>query len=386
MIRSNQTAALTGLARFQGVSTSVGMKFARFNEVPQIWPHRLAGERVGYGMWGMSAGPVPTMRSRARRFSVRWTLAAIFSTPPGIMAAGTARGCSASWFAAIAERGSTSRPDPQNLAWPARTDYSLDDCFPPDHIEHFVRTSLKIFALALRLMQFHTWSDHWLRDDRWAKKIEELRAQGLFEAVGISLNRWEPWNGVGAVRSGLIDSVQVMYNIFDQNPEDELFPACAEMDVAVIARCPLDQGSLTGTLTLDSKWPEGDWRNKKFNPGALREIVEHADAVKTLVPAGKTLPEMALRFVLSNPEVATVIPGMRKAKNVEQNLRTAEDGPLHAPLLAELRKVSLEPQGILKLGRTPDRGWVEQRALLPSHRRRRRSPCVSRNPFPLLPI
>ena len=177
-----------------------------------------------------------------------------------------------------------------------------------------------------------------MEDDRWAKKIDELRRQGLFRAVGISLNRWEPWNGVRAVQSGLIDSVQVMYNIFDQNPEDELFPVCAALDVAVIARCPLDQGSLTGTLTLESKWPEGDWRNKHFNPEALKAIVEHADALKPLVPPGMTLPDMALRFILNNPTVSTVIPGMRRVKNVEENLRAAGQGPLPLGLYQELRK------------------------------------------------
>ena len=113
-----------------------------------------------------------------------------------------------------------------------------------------------------------------MQDDRWAKKLDELKRQGLIGAIGISLNRWEPWNGVQTVRSGLIDAVQVIYNIFDQNPEDELFPACREHDVAVIARVPFDEGTLTGTLTKDSTWPEGDWRNAYFVPENLGPSVE----------------------------------------------------------------------------------------------------------------
>ena len=116
---------------------------------------------------------------------------------------------------------------PKNFKWPSRREFTLDDCFPPDHIEEYVHKSLKNAGLeSFDLMQFHTWEDSWVQDDRWAKKMDELRSQGLIRAVGISLNRWEPWNGVQAVRSGLIDAVQVIYNIFDQNPEDELFPAC----------------------------------------------------------------------------------------------------------------------------------------------------------------
>src|SRR5205814_6497510 len=160
---------------------------------------------------------------------------------------------------------------------------------------------------------------------------------GLIKAVGISLNRWEPWNGVRTVRSGLVDSVQVIYNIFDQNPEDELFPACAEMNVAVIARVPFDEGTLTGTLTKDSTWPEGDWRNTYFVPENLIPSVERAEDLKQLLPPDLTLPELALRFILSNPNVSTIIPGMRKLANVEANIAASDAGALTDHLVTELR-------------------------------------------------
>ena len=174
-------------------------------------------------------------------------------------------------------------------------------------------------------------------DDRWAKKIDELKSQGLIKAVGISLNRWEPWNGIEAVRTGLIDSVQVIYNIFDQNPEDELFPVCREMDVAVIARVPFDEGTLTGTLTKDSKWPDGDWRNTYFVADNLIPSVERADRLKEIVPEGMTMPEMALRFILSEPAVSTTIPGMRKTSHVRSNIAASDAGPLPEALIQELR-------------------------------------------------
>src|SRR5438128_9645465 len=228
---------------------------------------------------------------------------------------------------------------PKNREWPSRREFTLDDCFPPDYIEASVHTSLKNAGLeSFDLVQFHTWEDSWLDDDRWAKKMDELRRAGLLHAVGISINRWEPWNGVRTVRSGLIDSVQVIYNIFDQNPEDELFPACREMDVAVIARVPFDEGTLTGNLTKESKWPEGDWRNTYFVPENLIPSVERADKLKELAPEGMTLPEMALRFILSNSDVSTIIPGMRKLSHVEPNIAASDAGPLSKELLSELRK------------------------------------------------
>ena len=227
---------------------------------------------------------------------------------------------------------------PKNRVWPSRREFTLEDCFPPEYIEEYVHKSLENLGVqTIDLIQFHTWEDSWLRDDRWYRKIEELRKQGLIQAVGISNNRWEAWNGVEAVRSGLIDAVQVIYNIFDQNPEDELFPACQEKDVAIIARVPFDEGTLTGRLTLESKWPEGDWRNSYFVPENLEASVAHAEALKPLIPEGVTMPEMALRFILNNPLVSTIIPGMRKERHVRSNLSASDAGPLPQDLYTRLK-------------------------------------------------
>jgi len=235
---------------------------------------------------------------------------------------------------------------PRNKQWPARPEYTLQESFPPDHVEEFVHRSLESSGLeSFDLMQFHTWEDQWLKDDRWFYKLDDLRSQRLINAIGLSLNRWEPWNGVQAVRTGQIDSVQVIYNIFDQNPEDDLFPACEEMNVAVIARVPFDEGTLTGTLTKDSKWPEGDWRNTYFVPENLSASVERADVLKKLLEEWNkehstkmSMPEMALRFILSNPTVSTIIPGMRKLSHVESNIAAGESGALPTDLLEELKK------------------------------------------------
>jgi aryl-alcohol dehydrogenase-like predicted oxidoreductase len=228
---------------------------------------------------------------------------------------------------------------PKNRRWPSRREFSLDESYPPDYIEEYVHKSLKNLGLpAIDLMQFHTWEDAWMNDDRLERSIEKMRSSGKVRAVGISLNRWEPWNGIRAVRAGLVDAVQVIYNIFDQNPEDALFPACREKEVAVIARVPFDEGTLTGTLTVNSTWPKGDWRNTYFVEENLTSSVRHADALKPLVPAGATLPEVALRFILNNRDVATIIPGMRKSRHVEENLAASTRGPLPTALHVTLQK------------------------------------------------
>jgi aryl-alcohol dehydrogenase-like predicted oxidoreductase len=228
---------------------------------------------------------------------------------------------------------------PKNMQWPTLPEYSLDECYPPEHIEEFVHKSLENAGLeSFDLVQLHTWNDDWADADGWSNKLADLKSQGLIGAAGISINRWEPWNGVKAVRSGKIDSVQVIYNIFDQNPEDQLFPACEEMNVAVIARVPFDEGTLTGTMTKDTTFPADDWRSHYFAPENLIPSVERADALKPLVPNASTLAEMALRFILSNPTVSTIIPGMRKIKNVEANIHSSDLGPLPDDLLTQLKE------------------------------------------------
>ena len=310
------------------------MKYRRFGKTD--WQV----SEIGYGMWGMAgwtgSDDEESLASLQRAVDLGCNF---FDT-----AWGYGEGHSEQLLGQIVR----SNPDkklfiatkipPKNFVWPSRREFSLDDCFPPDHIEKYVHSSLKNAGLEkFDLMQFHVWEDQFAEDDRWAKKMDELRAEGLIDAVGISINRWEPWNGVRTVRSGLIDAVQVIYNIFDQNPEDELLPACAEMDVAVIARVPFDEGTLTGSLTLESTWPEDDWRSTYFVPENLKSSVEHSNALRPLVPEGMTMPEMALRFILNEERVSTIIPGMRKLNHVEANLAASETGPLPQELHGKLR-------------------------------------------------
>jgi aryl-alcohol dehydrogenase-like predicted oxidoreductase len=303
---------------------------------------------IGYGMWGMAGWTGSDDKESLDALQRAVDLGCNFFDTAWAYGEGHSEELLGKILRANKSKTNVGGPDkklyaatkipPKNRRWPARPEYSLDDSYPPDYILEYVDKSLKnIGTDTLDLIQFHTWEDVWLDDERLARAIEKLRGSGKVRAVGISQNRWEPANGIRAVRAGLVDAVQIIYNIFDQNPEDQLFPACREKNVAVIARVPFDEGSLTGTLTLDSKWPASDWRSTYFVPENLKASVARADALKPLVPAGSTLPEMALRFILNNPDVSTIIPGMRKIRNVEANLAASDKGPLPAPLHAKLR-------------------------------------------------
>jgi aryl-alcohol dehydrogenase-like predicted oxidoreductase len=296
---------------------------------------------IGYGMWGMAGWTGSEDKESAQSLQLAVDRGCNFFDTAWGYGAGKSEELLGNLVRANKKKKiyTATKIPPKNFQWPSKREFSLDDCFPPEHIEEYVGKSLKNAGLgSFDLMQFHTWEDSWLDDERWINKMMDLKQQKLFHAIGISINRWEPWNGVEAVKSGIIDAVQVIYNIFDQNPKDELFPACRKHDVAVIARVPFDEGSLTGMLTKDTKWPEGDWRNTYFVPENLNSSVDHADRLKPLVPEGMSMAEMALRFILGEKTVSTIIPGMRKAGDVESNLSASDKGPLNPGLMQELEK------------------------------------------------
>ena len=296
---------------------------------------------IGYGMWGMAewagsddaeslAGLQQSVDLGCNFFDTAWAygdghserlLGRLLAANPG-----------KTLYAA-------TKIPPKNRQWPTHRGSTLDEVFPSDYIREYAEKSLaNLNRPHIDLLQFHVWEDAWADDDRWQRAMNDLKREGLIRAVGVSINRWEPWNALRTLRTGLVDAVQVIYNIFDQNPEDELFPLCRELDIGVIARVPFDEGTLTGTLTKDTTWPEGDWRNTYFVPENLIPSVERAEALKPLVPTGSTMPDMALRFILANPDVSTIIPGMRKPSHVKSNIAASAAPPLPRELLATLRQ------------------------------------------------
>lgn len=296
---------------------------------------------IGYGMWGVGGWSGSEDKESLSSIQHSIDLGCNFFDTAYAYGNGHSEKILAKSLQANPEKRlySATKIPPKNSIWPSKRQFKLDDCFPPEYIESYVQKSLKNLAVSkIDLIQFHTWEDSWLEDPRLIKKIEELKKKGLIGSIGISINRWETWNGIKAVNSGVIDAVQVIYNIFDQNPEDELLPACKKMDVGVIARVPFDEGSLTGTLTPDSKWPHGDWRNTYFTKANLLPTLEKVEKLKALVPVGMMLPEMAMKFILANPDVSTIIPGMRKRHHVDQNLACSASQGLSGDLLKELKK------------------------------------------------
>jgi aryl-alcohol dehydrogenase-like predicted oxidoreductase len=300
---------------------------------------------VGYGMWGIGGGPggftgwdygvAPACLDEAVALGCNF-----FDT-----AWAYGRGISEQLLGALLRRQSGGKPyvatkiPPKNREWPPGPDDTLDDVFPADHIREYTYRSLENLGIdRIDLMQLHVWEDRWAEDERWQEAITGLKREGVIDAVGISVNRWEPGNCLAALDTGLIDVIQVIYNIFDQAPEDELLDRAQRDGIGVIARVPFDEGTLTGAVTAGSSWPEGDWRNTYFGPENLGPSVERAERLIADVGDRMPLPELALRFILAHPAVTTVIPGMRTPAHVRANLGVSDGRPLDSALLAGLRR------------------------------------------------
>jgi aryl-alcohol dehydrogenase-like predicted oxidoreductase len=232
-----------------------------------------------------------------------------------------------------------SKIPPKNEKWPASAGDRFEDVFPLDHCLSHAELIREAFGTeAIDLLQFHVWSDAWADSEAFALVVSELRSRGLILAFGLSLNRWEPANGIKAIETGIVDTVQVIYNIFDQSPEDELLGACERHNVGVIARVPFDEGSLTGTLTADTVFPADDWRAGYFGPENLPPTLEHVAALRADLPDGAAMADIALRFILEEPRVQTSICGMRRERHVRENIAASGKAPLADELMAALRR------------------------------------------------
>jgi aryl-alcohol dehydrogenase-like predicted oxidoreductase len=233
-----------------------------------------------------------------------------------------------------------SKVPPKNRLWPARPGTGIEETFPYDYILSCTEESLRNLKRDyLDLQQLHVWNPEWLDRDEWRRAFEDLKKSGKVKNVGVSINDHQPDSALDLIRTGLIDTVQVIYNIFDQSPEARLFPLATELGVGVLARVPLDEGSLTGTITEQTTFEPGDFRGRYFRGDRKREVVEHVDALKhDLIGIDEPLPEIALRYCLSDPAVSTVIPGMRKIKNVEANCSASDAGPLPQEVRAILKR------------------------------------------------
>ncbi len=229
---------------------------------------------------------------------------------------------------------------PKNELWPAQPGIGIEEVFPYDYTVRCTETSLRNLGVdCVDLQQLHVWNPEWIRRDEWRRALEDIKTSGKARFVGISINDHQPDSAIEIVNTGLIDTVQVIHNIFDQTPETNLFPLCIEKDIGVLARVPLDEGSLTGTITEQTTFQPGDFREDYFRGDRKAQVIQRVNALRRdLGGIDGTLPEIALRYCLSQPAASTVIPGMRKVRNVESSCSVSDKGSLNTGVLTVLKR------------------------------------------------
>jgi aryl-alcohol dehydrogenase-like predicted oxidoreductase len=233
---------------------------------------------------------------------------------------------------------------PKNGVWPAPAGIHPNKAFPGGHIRASLEESLRQSGLeAFDVLQFHVWSDDWVGRGDWLETISALKVEGKIRFFGVSINDVQPDNALELIDTGEVDTVQVIYNVFHQQPEERLLPACAQQGVGVIVRVGLDEGGLTGRITANSTFPEGDFRNRYFGGDRPAQVEQHVTALlNDLGITADQLADTALRFILDSPAVSTVIAGMRSVRNVERNAATSDGRRLTPDQLAVLRRHSWE--------------------------------------------
>lgn len=228
---------------------------------------------------------------------------------------------------------------PKNGQWPARAGVSADETFTAEHVIACTERSLSHLGLeTIDVQQFHVWSDEWVGQGSWLEGVQKLKEQGKIRHFGVSINDHQPENAIKLIETGVVDTVQVIYNIFDQSPEDHLLPACEKHNVGVIVRVALDEGGLTGKVTPDTTFDEGDFRNHYFRGDRKQEVFDRVQKIAANLGVSlEEMPEIALRYVLSHPAVSTVIPGMRTVRNVERNMPVGDGRGLSVEQVAKLK-------------------------------------------------
>ncbi|MBU0504695.1 aldo/keto reductase [bacterium] len=298
---------------------------------------------IGHGTWTMGGmwGP-RNDRSAINALVKGIELGITFIDTAAVYGHGHSESLIASAFKEAKQKVSVAtKIPPKNFQWPAQHNIPLEETFPKKHIIELTEFSLKNLRTdCITLQQLHVWSDQWLEQgDELFETISLLKKQGKINYFGISINDHEPNSALEVVSSGLIDSVQVIYNIFDQEPANKLFPLCQKHGVAVIVRVPLDEGSLTGNITRETSFHKKDWRSRYFTKERLEETCQHVDQLrKDTQHLGKPLSHIALQFCLAHPAVSTVIPGMRTIDNVEKNCVVSGDALLKEVDLEKIKK------------------------------------------------
>lgn len=230
----------------------------------------------------------------------------------------------------------------QPIRWPDPdvSDPEMKGRYPGWYLRENVENSLRRLGVErLDLLQLHCWLSDGTRNLEWLEILNALRLEGKVDRIGVSIRDYRPDEGVEIAKLGLVDSVQVIFNLFEQRPANDLFKAGAETRTAMIARVPLDSGALGGTWTRDTyrSWEPGSVQAHLFRGDRFDQTLERVEALKAeCAPYYSSLAEAAMRYALSAPEVSTIIPGIRSRRHVDLNVSYSDGVGFPAELLEKV--------------------------------------------------
>jgi len=225
-------------------------------------------------------------------------------------------------------------------SWPPSPYDKVEESYPEAYLRERLEFSLRNLKTdCLDLVQLHTWTRAWNRAPVALEVLRRFQREGKIRGIGISTPEHDQNSLIDLMRGGWLDSVQVIYNIFEQEPQAEFLPAAAENNVGVIVRVAFDEGSLTGKWDADTRFAADDFRSRYFAGDRLERTVKRVAAVReTIGDAEPDLPTAALKFALKPAAVSTVIPGMRNARQAELNCGVSDQLPMTDELEARLRQ------------------------------------------------
>jgi aryl-alcohol dehydrogenase-like predicted oxidoreductase len=231
-----------------------------------------------------------------------------------------------------------TKTPPTEGTWPPSPYCKTSVRYPEKYLRQNVEERLRNLGTdRIDILQLHTWTRAWNRDPEPFEVLRRLKAEGKVRFVGVSTPEHDQNSVIDLMRGGWVDVVQVIYNIFEQEPAAELLPTAAEKGVGVIVRVVFDEGSLTGKWTSETRFSEGDFRRRYFEGDRLARAIERARKVGLeLGGSGFTLPQAAIKFALSHGAVSTVIAGMRNPSQAEANCGVSDMPPLGHDVLKKL--------------------------------------------------
>jgi aryl-alcohol dehydrogenase-like predicted oxidoreductase len=233
-----------------------------------------------------------------------------------------------------------TKTPPHHGPWPPSPYCKSEERYSESYLRKNIEERLKNLGTeCIDVLQLHTWTRAWNHNPVPFEILKKLREEGKIRFIGISTPEDDQNAVIDLMQNGSVDVVQVIYNIFEQEPVAELLPQALEHQIGIIVRVVFDEGALTGKFSHKTVFANDDFRNNYFAGDRLQRTVQQVARIEQEIKdSGLSMPQVALRFALDHPAVSTVIPGIRNISQAEKNVSVSDLPPLSEELHSKLHK------------------------------------------------